>query len=188
MDGDFQLNKLGWYTPKIVQPNDFLNAKLENDTYGIWYTVQFQGDAQTHLWQAKTAPVSGERVYGHIEKTASGKSTKFKRAKKEDIPHDAQGSQQASTSGVPAKYAQTNPDTQDSIARSVALKAAVNAATATHSAGLAITENGIIKTAEVFLAWLKGTTKPTDTMNDSEANSLYASIAKGESVEYPEDM
>lgn len=182
MDGTFELGKLGWYTPKIVQPNDFLNAKLENDTYGIWYTVQFHGDANTHLWQAKTAPVAGERVYGHIEKTASGKSTKFKRAKKENVPHDAQGSQQASTLGVPAKYAQTNLDTQDSIARSVALKAAVDSLSPDSGTDVAI------KVAETFLAWLQGSTKPTDTMSDAEANSLYASIAQGERVDFHEDM
>lgn len=181
MDGTFELGKLGWYTPKIVQPNDFLNAKLENDTYGIWYTVQFHGDANTHLWQAKTAPVAGERVYGHIEKTASGKSTKFKRAKKEDIPQDS-SYQAPDTAKGPSKYSQTNLDTQDSIARSVALKAAVDSLTPDSGTDVAI------KVAETFLAWLQGSTKPTNTMSDAEANSLYASIAQGERVDFHEDM
>lgn len=87
---NFALNKTGWFTVEIVEPNDFLNDKLENDMYGIYYTVKFEGDASTHLWQAKKAPEVGEKVYGHIEMAKSGKSTKFKRAKKEEIPQEEQ--------------------------------------------------------------------------------------------------
>jgi len=79
--GDFQLNVPGWYVPQSVQENEFLNSKLESDKYGIFYSVKFEGDADTFLWQAKTAPVEGQKYYGHLETTKSGKSTKFKREK-----------------------------------------------------------------------------------------------------------
>lgn len=120
MEGTFELNKLGWYTVQIVTPNDFLNDKLENDNYGIFYSVKFEGDADTHLWQAKTAPQSGERVYGHIEKTKSGKTTKFKRAKKEDIPTEASRGQSTS----PAKK-EWQPRDDDAIRAQFAIKTAV---------------------------------------------------------------
>lgn len=80
-DGDFELQKIGWYTPKIVAPNDFLNEKLTTTQYGIYYSVILDGDAETYLWQTKTAPVVGERVLGHIEPSASGKSMRFKKDK-----------------------------------------------------------------------------------------------------------
>lgn len=80
-DGDFELHKIGWYTPKIVVPNDFLNEKLTTTQYGVYYSVVLEGDAETYLWQAKAAPVVGERVLGHIEPSASGKSMRFKKDK-----------------------------------------------------------------------------------------------------------
>lgn len=77
-EGNFELNKAGWYEVQFVLPNEFLNQKLDSDQYGIWYSVQFAGDAETYLWQTKTAPVEGEKYWGHLETTKSGKSTKFK--------------------------------------------------------------------------------------------------------------
>lgn len=81
MDGDFTLLKPGWYKPLNVVANDFLNERLENDTYGLYYSVSFDGDAETYLWQAQTKPVEGEKVWGHIEESKSGKSLRFKRDK-----------------------------------------------------------------------------------------------------------
>lgn len=95
-EGDFTLNKPGWYEPHTVQPNDFLNQRLESDQYGIYYTVGFVGDAGTYLWQAKIAPVVGEKVWGHVEESKSGKSMRFKKDK--DAPSttpDGQPSVQA---------------------------------------------------------------------------------------------
>ena len=80
-DGTFELNKPGWYKALNVAPNDFLNEKLESDQYGIYYSVRFEGDADTYLWQAKSAPVEGEKYYGHIEESKSGKSMRFKKDK-----------------------------------------------------------------------------------------------------------
>lgn len=89
MEGDFTLNKLGWYTVQNVAPNDFINESLENNKYGVYYDVKFEGDADTFLWLAKTAPEPGQKVYGHLEESKSGKSVKFRRAKKEDTPQEA---------------------------------------------------------------------------------------------------
>lgn len=83
MEGNFELHKPGFYTPKIVTANTFLNDKLTTDQYGIYYSVQFDGDAETYLWQAKTEPVVGEKVWGHIEPSSSGKSMRFKKDKVE---------------------------------------------------------------------------------------------------------
>jgi len=91
--GDFELNVTGWYTPQNVEENVFLNDKLETDQYGIYYSVKFEGDAETYLWQAKAAPVEGERYWGHIEKSKSGKSLRFKKDKLEE----------GTTSSVPSK-------------------------------------------------------------------------------------
>lgn len=80
-EGSFKFNEPGWYTAQNVEENDFLNAKLENDQYGIYYSVKFTGDAETFLWQAKTAPVEGEKYWGHIEQSKSGKSLRFRKDK-----------------------------------------------------------------------------------------------------------
>lgn len=77
----FELGKSNWYTVLNVAENDFLNEKLENEDYGIYYSVQFEGDAETFLWQAKTAPKMGEKYYGHVEQSKSGKSMRFKKDK-----------------------------------------------------------------------------------------------------------
>lgn len=85
----FELKKPDWYTPKIVTENDYLNEKLENTNFGIYYSVQFEGDADTYLWQAKTAPAVGEKVWGHIEQSSSGKSMRFKKDKTDSGVMDA---------------------------------------------------------------------------------------------------
>src|SRR5258708_5123500 len=84
--GTFVIGEIGEYTPKLVTENDFLNARLDSDTYGIYYSVLFEGDADTYLLQAKKAPEEGVIEYGSIEKSKSGKSMRFKRAKREDAP------------------------------------------------------------------------------------------------------
>lgn len=190
---DFELNKLGWFTVQNVEPNAFLNDKLDNDTYGIWYSVKFAGDANTHLWQAKTAPVEGEKYYGHIEKTKSGKATKFRRAKKDDTPHEAGSPKSTPTS----KYHPKDDHTQESIARSVALKAAVDII----ASGKGVHGETVFDIAEKFLAWLQnsgtqetGNTTADDSKpparpwtkvgkgrdEDAEEQSLYNSIAEAE--------
>lgn len=85
MDGDFELMKMGWYTPINVIANEFLNDKLESDQYGLYYSVRFSGDAETYLWQAKTKPEEGVKVWGHIEESKSGKSMRFKKDKEPEM-------------------------------------------------------------------------------------------------------
>lgn len=84
MPGTFNLGEVGEYTPQAVMPNDFLNERLENEMYGIYYSVQFVGDAETYLLQAKKAPEIGKPEWGMIEMAKSGKSKRFKRVKRED--------------------------------------------------------------------------------------------------------
>lgn len=84
MEGNFELGVPGYYTTQNVSENDFLNEKLETDQYGIYYSVKFEGDVETYLWQAKTAPVEGEKYWGHVEKSKTGKSMRFKKDKLED--------------------------------------------------------------------------------------------------------
>lgn len=100
-EGNFELGKPGYYTPVSVAENDFLNEKLENTDYGIYYSVRFSGDAETYLWQSKTEPVPHERYWGHIEKSKSGKSLRFKKDKEES----------ESSSGSKAAYQPKNNDT-----------------------------------------------------------------------------
>ena len=103
-DGNFEINKDGWYTVQNVEPNDFINDNLATDEYGIYYSVKFVGDAETFLWQTKTPPLEGEKYWGHIEKAKSGKSLKFKWDKKNtpsttpDGKPTLQARQQATTS------------------------------------------------------------------------------------------
>lgn len=139
---DFELGKSDWYTPLNVAENDFLNDKLENDNYGLYYSVRFEGDAETYLWQAKTAPVVGEKYFGHIEKSKSGKSLRFK---KDKVPEGADTPQ-----GANKQSAANSASTDENIARSVALKAAVDYVNDEASPEYVLT------VAEVFLPWLQG--------------------------------
>lgn len=115
MEGDFSLMKMGWYTVQNSSENDFLNQKLENDTYGIYYSVQFEGDAETYLWQAKSAPEEGEKYWGHIEESKSGKSLRFKKDK--DAPS-------TTPDGKPSTQAQAQEERGDAITASMAVKLA----------------------------------------------------------------
>lgn len=83
-NASFNIGEVGVYMPQNVQENYWLNEKLENDLYGIYYSVQFEGDADTYLIQAKKAPIVGQAEYGMIEMSKSGKSKRFKRVKRED--------------------------------------------------------------------------------------------------------
>lgn len=90
MKATFKIGEVGEYMPTLVQENDFLNEKLENDMYGIYYSVRFEGDADTYLLQAKKAPQEGQLEYGMIELSKSGKSKRFKRVKREDSVNTTQ--------------------------------------------------------------------------------------------------
>ncbi len=139
-EGNFELGVPGWYTPELIEGNDWLNKRLENTDYGLYYTVKFAGDANTHLWQAKTAPEEGKKYYGHIEMAKSGKSTRFKKDK------EPEGIERPAGANTWAE----SPEKQASINRAVALNNAVLFAPqvkATESAD-------VLSLAQDFYTWL----------------------------------
>lgn len=95
----FELNWVGEYIPQAVAENDYLNERLENKDYGIYYSVQFEGNAETYLLQAKIAPEAGKPEWGMLKTAKSGKSTRFERVKRDDSgsqsvgPPSTQGTQ-----------------------------------------------------------------------------------------------
>ena len=86
---DFNLNEPGTFKVQNAQENEFINDKAseaDRAKYGLTYWVKFEGNAETFLWTAKTAPEEGKEYYGHIQAT-SGKSLRFKVDKQEDGDH-----------------------------------------------------------------------------------------------------
>lgn len=92
---DFELNKPGFYeVQNVSEIEDF-----DPDQYGnVWYNVKFVGDAGTHMWLAKNPPEEGKSVYGHFEKTKSGKRLRFKTDKE---PEDVKRPSNAKPAFVP---------------------------------------------------------------------------------------
>jgi hypothetical protein len=80
---------MNYYTVTNVEAvEDF-----EPDQYGnVWYNVKFAEHADGVLWLAKTEPMPGQKVYGHLEKTKSGKRYRFK---KDPLPDGAGSSEPA---------------------------------------------------------------------------------------------
>lgn len=116
MQGDFELNKAGWYELVAVEENTYLNDKLENTNYGIWYTAGFQDNAETVLWQTKTPPEVGKKYWGWVENTKSGKALKFK-WDKQNTPSSSEPS-----AVHPASSAYESPERQNSINRGVEIE------------------------------------------------------------------
>lgn len=136
----FELNVPGNYTVQNVQENEFINDKnseADKAKYGLTYWVKFSGNAETYLWATKTEPVEGKEYYGHFQ-TTSGKSLRFKTDEKKDIGGNV--------------ITPESSDTQDNIARSVALKAAVDAAS-----GEPVDVDKVLEIANGFLTWLQNT-------------------------------
>lgn len=140
-EGTFEIGKPGYYTVANAVENEFLNGKLESDQYGIYYSVRFDGDAETYLWQAKTAPEESKAYYGHIEESKSGKSLRFKKDKAPEGPGPSNNSWQES------------PQKQDSINRAVALNNAV--VRAGQDGGIA-GEIDVLGIADIYYQWLSG--------------------------------
>lgn len=85
MEGNFTENTPGYYTVKLFE----LIEDFDPDQYGNrWYNVLFEGDAETFMWLKKDSPTEGQKVYGHIEKTKSGKRLRFKTDK---VPEGSPG-------------------------------------------------------------------------------------------------
>lgn len=73
-----------WYTPEVILEHE----EYDKDQYGnTWYVVKFEGDFNSHLWLAKNKPEEGKAYYGHLERTKSGKGTRFRTDK---VPEDIQ--------------------------------------------------------------------------------------------------
>lgn len=84
MEGDFQEGKPGYYEVKNFEEID----GFDPDQFGnIWYNVIFQGNAETFMWLKKDPPVEGQKYYGHLEKTRSGKRLRFKTDKAPEQAH-----------------------------------------------------------------------------------------------------
>jgi hypothetical protein len=115
-DSNFNLGEDQWYETKSVQANDFLNQKLQSTQYGTWYSVGFVGSADSYLWLTKTEPAVGEKYWGHLEKTASGKAVKFK--------WDKQNTPSNLPNGEPTAYTAAENEKGDSITASMVTKLA----------------------------------------------------------------
>lgn len=75
MEGNFKEGEVGYYTVKLFE----LIEDFDPDQYNNrWYNVLFEGDAETFMWLKKEVPVEGQKYYGHLEKTKSGKRLRFK--------------------------------------------------------------------------------------------------------------
>lgn len=144
----FELNVSDHYTVQNVAENEWLNQKLTTTQYGIYYNVQFEGDAETYFLQAKTAPVVGDKLYGHIEQSKTGKSLRFKKDKLEEP-------QNAPYSPVTG-YAET-PDKQNSIYKSVALNNAAILYAQSED------KSNVLSKADEFLDWLTSD-KPSESV------------------------
>ncbi len=103
MSNSFELGKVEYYTIKEAKLNDYINEKLDSKDYGLFWSINFEGDADTYLWRTKSEPKAGDKVYGHLEKAQKGKSILFK----------------------PDKEPMTDSK-EENIARAVALKASVD--------------------------------------------------------------
>lgn len=159
---EFELGKPGWFEVQNVEANDFLNQKLTTDQYGIWYSIKFTGDASTHLWQTKTAPVEGEKYWGTIELTKSGKTTKF-HWDKQNTPPENRPEKAHDTSF------KADPVKQDNIHRSVALEQAIN-----FGATAKLDVEATLNVATRFYEWLTNKTASIDSENASGEQSTTA--------------
>ena len=151
MEGNFELNKSGWYEVQFCIENEFLNAKLDSDQYGKWYSVQFSGNAETYLWQTKTSPVEGEKYWGYLETTKSGKSTKFK--------WDKQNAPDNTPDGKPSTQTQERTNTSHSITLGMVWK------TVAGIRGLPENDEQFAKFFEIVDAHLKELLSMSDKIN-----------------------
>lgn len=154
-----------WYETEHIEEID----GFEPDQYGnVWYNAKFKGNAESCMWLAKNKPEENKKYYGHMELTKSGKRLRFKTDK---VPEDEPKPANTSTK-------QPSQSTDENIARSVALKAAVDFVD--DKASVEYT----LEVAGDFLTWLKGTeiSKPEnkkDIVLDLDGEPL---------PEYPEDL
>src|SRR3990167_574674 len=84
--------------------NQVTETKYDPDQYGnVFYSIKFAETAESVLWKTPNKPEIGQKVFGNISRTKSGKGWIFKKAQKlEDyVPHDP--SEQPGSVQVPAQ-------------------------------------------------------------------------------------
>lgn len=144
---EFELNKPDYFEFEAVE----LIENFEPDDFGNrWYNAKVSGNAESLMWLAKTKPETNKKYYGHVEKTKSGQRLRFRTDK---LPENA-----------PAKSYQKSPEQEESIARAVALKAAVEVfvGTVTDKMKGGFEPSYVLRTADTFLSWLKNEKPSTE--------------------------
>lgn len=118
----------------------------------VTYYIRLEGEGDEAVAINKKpdspAPQDGDELYGDITSTSHG--LKFKTQKK---PFAQEGGYQKS------------PEVEESIARAVSLKAAVEYVASTSSSG-----DDVIPLAETYLEWLRGGKPATEPQNSSQDN------------------
>lgn len=120
-----------------------------------WVNVLFEGFQNEPIkWVVKNVSQYqiGQTVYGHIEQKTSQAGKPYNRFYRDQKPDYGQAAQAGAVAG--AKYQPRDDNTQESIARSVALKAAVDYRNGTDRNSA----SDVLRDAETFLAWLQGST------------------------------
>lgn len=131
---------------------DFKVGDFKDDNGNVWCNVVFEEQSSTqHRWVVKdpTTVHLGQKVYGHIEEKMSKANkpyTRFYRDKEPEEPTYTKDGDQS---------AQGKPSTDESIARAVALKAAVEWGAYGLAGNKIPTGVDVLKEANIFLAWLK---------------------------------
>lgn len=113
----------------------------------IW-TIKLEVDGERNTQSTMSKAIATEGFQGDVEIYTNQKGKDYVRqAPKEDFGSNAR----------------TPDDTQDNIARSVALKAAVDFGAATVNDKFTPTEEQILVTADKFLAWLQNMGSPSSS-------------------------
>lgn len=136
-----------------------------------WVNVLFEGFQNEPIkWVVKDLSQYqvGQTIYGHIEQKTSQAGKPYNRFYRDQKPDYGQATQAGAVAG--SKYQPRDDNTQESIARSVALKAAVDF---TPTAGMNDLQD-VLKVANTFLAWLQNSKSvlPTATPSYPQAATI----------------
>lgn len=142
---------------KILQfkKGDFQDAHLN-----YWCDMALEGVSEPVRIAVKDPMTysDGMTLYGHITDETSKAGKPYRRFRKDQRDEGQQSFSGASPSKSNYK---TDDHTQESIARSVALKAAVD-----YLNGQPEIKKNVLGIAEEFLAWLQGGNQPTETKTE----------------------
>ena len=172
----------------------FEKGDFKDDNGNFWCNIGLDGEMNEPVRivvkdPMDTAFTAGLSIYGHIEVKTSKAGKPYRRFYREKKPDVSPASNQAPV--TQSKYT-SNDDVQESIARSVALKAAVDlcASNAVRS------EVTVLETADKFLAWLTKAPQPQKSNvvqysdDDDNAVAQYQEEASRDysNEEMPEDF